>query len=51
MFNWIQNYEIFIQISVLQELRAKEAKGARKTTELTKVGSASCLENFNIIVT
>ena len=34
MFNLMQNYGIFTNISVLQGLREKEAKIARKTTGL-----------------
>ena len=47
MFNLMQNYRIFTQICVLQGLRAKEAKRARKAIELAKVGSAECHDNFN----
>ena len=43
------NYGIFAQISVLQGLRAKEAKRERKATDLAKVGSTECRDNFNIV--
>ena len=45
------NYGIFTQISVLQGLREKEAKIARKVVELAKVISIECRDNFNIVVT
>ena len=51
MFNLMQNYGIFTQICVLQGLRAKEEKRARKTTELATTGSIECHDNFNFIVT
>ena len=50
MFNLMQTYGIFTQISVLQGLRAKEAKRARKAANLAKAGSAECHDNLNIVV-
>ena len=51
MFNLMQNYGIFTQICVLQGLRAKEAKRARKATELATAGIIECRDNFNFIAT